>query len=233
MSLVSHFSDQLIVMYAGQVSEIGPTRQVFDHPAHPYSRGLLDAFPSIRGPRVELTGIPGSPPDLARPPQGCRFNPRCPQVFDACRVTEPLLYQVGAVQARCLLHANGPAPVLEHREPPREPGRKQRHGERCQSDPNSDASASNASASSPATAPLLETRGLTKHFKIGGNLSRKTLHAVDDVNIIINRQEIVALAGESGSGKSTIARLLARIYKPTSGEILLPGQAIVSDAYTP
>ncbi len=113
MSLVSHFSDQLIVMYAGQVSEIGPTRQVFDHPAHPYSRGLLDAFPSIRGPRVELTGIPGSPPDLARPPQGCRFNPRCPQVFDACRVTEPLLYQVGAVQARCLLHASGPAPVLE------------------------------------------------------------------------------------------------------------------------
>jgi oligopeptide/dipeptide ABC transporter ATP-binding protein len=112
MSLVSHFSDQLIVMYAGQVSEIGPTRQVFDHPAHPYSRGLLDAFPSIRGPRVELTGIPGSPPDLARPPQGCRFNPRCPQVFDACRVTEPLLYQVGDVQARCLLHAGG-TPVLE------------------------------------------------------------------------------------------------------------------------
>jgi peptide/nickel transport system ATP-binding protein len=112
MSLVSHFSDQLIVMYAGQVSEIGPTRQVFDHPAHPYSRGLLDAFPSIRGPRVELTGIPGSPPDLARPPQGCRFHPRCPQVFDACRVTEPLLYQVGDVQARCLLHA-GAAPLLE------------------------------------------------------------------------------------------------------------------------
>src|ERR1019366_4773309 len=57
MSLVSHFSEQLLVMYAGQVSEIGPTRQVFDHPAHPYSRGLLDAFPSIRGPRVKLTGI--------------------------------------------------------------------------------------------------------------------------------------------------------------------------------
>jgi oligopeptide/dipeptide ABC transporter ATP-binding protein len=112
MSLVSHFSDQLIVMYAGQVSEIGPTRQVFDHPAHPYSRGLLDAFPSIRGPRVELTGIAGSPPDLARPPNGCRFNPRCPQVFDACRVIEPLLYQVGEVQARCLLHAGG-ATLLE------------------------------------------------------------------------------------------------------------------------
>ena len=75
-------------------------------------------------------------------------------------------------------------------------------------------------------APLLETRGLTQHFKIGGNFSRKNLHAVDDANIIINRQEIVALAGESGSGKSTIARLLARIYKPTSGEIYYQGKPL-------
>ena len=84
MSLVSHFSDQLLVMYAGQVVEIGPTRTVFDTPAHPYSRGLLDAFPSIRGPRVQLTGIPGSPPDLAAPPPGCRFQPRCPVASTDC-----------------------------------------------------------------------------------------------------------------------------------------------------
>src|SRR5205823_6624640 len=70
MSLVSHFSQRLMVMYAGQVAEWGPTRTVFDEPAHPYSRGLLDAFPSIRGPRVQLTGIPGSPPNLAAPPAG-------------------------------------------------------------------------------------------------------------------------------------------------------------------
>src|SRR5450432_3544113 len=80
----------------------------------------------------------------------------------------------------------------------------------------------------PAMSPLLETRGMTKHFKIGGNFSRKTLHAVDDVNIVIDRQEIVALAGESGSGKSTIARLLARIYKPTSGEIYYQGKPLSS-----
>ena len=116
MSLVSHFSDQLLVMYAGKVVEAGPTRTVFDTPAHPYSRGLLDAFPSIRGPRVELTGIPGSPPDLARPPSGCRFHPRCPQVMDECLTIEPELYQVGHAQARCLLHAHGhtsPLPAPE------------------------------------------------------------------------------------------------------------------------
>jgi peptide/nickel transport system ATP-binding protein len=105
MSLVSHFSDTLLVMYAGQVVEAGPTRTVFDAPAHPYSRGLLDAFPSIRGPRVELTGIPGNPPDLAQPPSGCRFHPRCPVAFDACDDTAPELYRVGAAHARCLLHS--------------------------------------------------------------------------------------------------------------------------------
>jgi peptide/nickel transport system ATP-binding protein len=107
MSLISHFSDRLIVMYAGQVVEVGGTRAVFDHPEHPYSAGLLDAFPSIRGPKVPLTGIPGSPPSLSDPPPGCRFQPRCPKAFEDCPKIEPELYQVGAVQARCLLHAPG------------------------------------------------------------------------------------------------------------------------------
>ena len=104
MSLVSHFSDRLMVMYAGQVAELGATRRVFDSPLHPYSIGLLDAFPSIRGPRLKLTGIPGSPPDLARPPQGCRFAPRCPKVMARCVTTPPGLYQVEGTEVRCFLH---------------------------------------------------------------------------------------------------------------------------------
>jgi peptide/nickel transport system ATP-binding protein len=113
MSLVSHFSDQLLVMYAGKTVESGPTRTVFDTPAHPYSRGLLDAFPSIRGPRVPLTGIPGSPPDLMQPPPGCRFHPRCPLAAAECSQVEPELYQVGAAQARCLRHAPDRAAGLD------------------------------------------------------------------------------------------------------------------------
>jgi peptide/nickel transport system ATP-binding protein len=113
MSLVSHFSDQLLVMYAGQVVETGPTRIVFDAPAHPYSRGLLDAFPSIRGPRVELLGIPGSPPDLGWPPSGCRFHPRCPVAQSRCTDLAPALYQVGEASARCLLHSGTPARLAD------------------------------------------------------------------------------------------------------------------------
>jgi peptide/nickel transport system ATP-binding protein len=73
---------------------------------------------------------------------------------------------------------------------------------------------------------LLRAERLTKHFKIGGAMARHTLHAVDDVNFSIGRREIVALAGESGSGKSTIARLLARVYKPTAGEISYEGKPL-------
>jgi peptide/nickel transport system ATP-binding protein len=73
---------------------------------------------------------------------------------------------------------------------------------------------------------LLETSGLTKHFRLGGILSKRLLHAVDDVDLTVGEQEIVALVGESGSGKSTIARLIARVYKPTRGEIYFRGRPL-------
>ncbi|HWD62391.1 MAG TPA: ABC transporter ATP-binding protein [Humibacter sp.] len=105
MSLVSHFSDRLLVMYAAQEVEFGETRTVFDDPKHPYSEGLLDAFPSIRGPKVPLVGIPGSPPALSAMPTGCRFEPRCPLAYADCKVVEPELYKVDDVLARCLLYS--------------------------------------------------------------------------------------------------------------------------------
>ena len=104
MSLVSHFSDRLAVMYAGQVIEIGPTRTVFGSPKHPYSAGLLGSFPSIRGPLEPLLGIPGSPPDLSHPPSGCRFHPRCPQVMSHCRTIEPPFYAEEGALVRCHLY---------------------------------------------------------------------------------------------------------------------------------
>jgi peptide/nickel transport system ATP-binding protein len=105
MSVVSLYSDRVMVMYAGQIAEAAPTEAIFDHPLHPYTRGLIDAFPSVTGPRRDLLGIAGSPPDLARLPTGCRFHPRCPEVMPVCRSHEPELYQVGDADVRCLLYA--------------------------------------------------------------------------------------------------------------------------------
>jgi peptide/nickel transport system ATP-binding protein len=83
-----------------------------------------------------------------------------------------------------------------------------------------------ADAAAESRPALLEARGLTRHFKVGGAIARKTLHAVDDVSFTIGEREIVALVGESGSGKSTVARLLARVYKPTAGEIYYQGEPL-------
>jgi peptide/nickel transport system ATP-binding protein len=110
MSLVSHYSDQLMVMYAGQVAEAGPTRRIFSSPMHPYSRGLLEAFPSIRGPKVPLQGIPGAPPDLSVVHDGCRFCDRCPVRLPECGTTEPVLLDRDGISVRCLLYA-GLAPL--------------------------------------------------------------------------------------------------------------------------
>jgi oligopeptide/dipeptide ABC transporter ATP-binding protein len=107
MSLVRHFSDRLLVMYAGQVAEMSNTRELFDRPLHPYSQGLLEAFPSLHGPKVRLLGIPGSPPDLAQPPAGCRFAPRCPQAQPRCTAAAVPLYSVNGSLVRCVLQENG------------------------------------------------------------------------------------------------------------------------------
>ena len=104
MSVVSRYSDRVIVMYAGQIAEAARTDEIFERPLHPYSRGLMNAFPSVRGPRRELAGIPGAPPDLARPPSGCRFHPRCPDVMASCPMREPPLYALGDAEVRCLLY---------------------------------------------------------------------------------------------------------------------------------
>jgi len=104
MSLVRHFSDRLIVMYGGVVAEYGLTNEVFESPMHPYSIGLMEAFPSIRGPKVPLTGIPGSPPNLAIIPPGCRFAARCPKVMARCEAEPPGLYRVDGRLVRCFLH---------------------------------------------------------------------------------------------------------------------------------
>ena len=103
MSVVSHFSDRLAVMYAGEVVELGTTREVFDRPQHPYSQGLLEAFPSLLGELRPLTGIAGNPPSLVDPPMGCFFAPRCPHATDECRAFRPELVTNGAHAVRCHL----------------------------------------------------------------------------------------------------------------------------------
>ncbi|WP_425559069.1 ABC transporter ATP-binding protein, partial [Kutzneria kofuensis] len=106
LSLLIEMSDTIAVMYGGKIVEMAAAEDFHERPQHPYSRGLLESFPTLSGPKKELTGIPGSPPDLRRLPSGCSFRPRCPVAFDACAEHEPRLYQIGSSAAACLLYSD-------------------------------------------------------------------------------------------------------------------------------
>lgn len=95
LGIVAEICDRVAIMYAGKIMEIADVCSLYKNPRHPYSIGLLNAVPKIHGSRSEITGIKGSPPNLINPPSGCRFHPRCPYVFDKCKVYEPPLIEIG------------------------------------------------------------------------------------------------------------------------------------------
>ncbi|MGB3067657.1 MAG: ABC transporter ATP-binding protein [Ottowia sp.] len=105
MGVIAETCDRVAVMYAGRVAEIGPVHEVINHPAHPYSEGLMAAIPDITEDRERLNQIDGAMPRLNAIPSGCAFNPRCPKVFERCRTERPDLMAARATQAACWLHA--------------------------------------------------------------------------------------------------------------------------------
>lgn len=94
LGVVAQTCDRVAVMYAGHIVESGTTRQIFRRPSHPYTRALLDALPGVGGIRQKLRPIGGEPPNLAAPPSGCRFHPRCPQAVERCRSQAPELVEL-------------------------------------------------------------------------------------------------------------------------------------------
>ncbi len=91
LSLLLELADTIAIMYAGRIVEQGAQRDLYRHPRHPYSYGLLNAFPTLTGEQHAMYGIPGTPPDLRQPPAGCAFHDRCPLAFSACTAKLPVL----------------------------------------------------------------------------------------------------------------------------------------------
>ena len=106
LGIVAKMCDQVAVMYAGRMVEAGPVKQIYNAPAHPYTRALLESIPRLGDTRSRLTAIEGQPPDPSAPPPGCAFHPRCPKVMDRCRSEAPPEFRVTDSQtSRCWLSA--------------------------------------------------------------------------------------------------------------------------------
>jgi peptide/nickel transport system ATP-binding protein len=181
LSLLLEIADRVVIMYAGQVVESGTREEIHRRAAHPYTRGLLTSFPRLRGPRVKLSGIPGSPPDLRGALRGCPFVPRCGFATDACSTIDMALTPLAPDHLSA-------CPFVNAAQRPSEPV----------------AVAADRRAEPGPVA--LEAVDLEKRYRLGRNVE---VQAVRGVSLALRRGTITAVVGESGSGKTTVARLLS------------------------
>jgi peptide/nickel transport system ATP-binding protein len=122
MGVIAETCDRVAVMYAGRIAEIGPVHEVINHPAHPYTAGLMAAIPDMSMDRERLNQIDGAMPRLNAIPAGCAYHPRCPRAFARCASERPELLRAGVTRAACWLHDEGCHAGLEKPAPDHDPG---------------------------------------------------------------------------------------------------------------
>ncbi|WP_267643684.1 dipeptide ABC transporter ATP-binding protein [Haloarchaeobius amylolyticus] len=222
LGVVAQTCDTVGVMYAGNLVEKADMDDLFERPTHPYTRGLIDSIPQTDQAYDELPTLDGAMPDLTELPEGCNFAPRCPHATPGCREGgDPALEHVaGTDSAAACIHADD-LDLAEGVEP--------------------DGHAAGRAEVDRSGDPLLDVRGLKKHFDAGDSfldgltlstdgglptIQRQKVKAVDGVDFEIYPGETVGLVGESGCGKSTVARTILQLLGPTDGEVYFDGEPL-------
>jgi peptide/nickel transport system ATP-binding protein len=206
LRLAAQICDEIIVMYAGRAVERGPARTVLSNPAHPYTRCLQLAIPSMAAEQRTLYIIPQQMPSLRqlRGMTGCHFAPRCPLAVEDCRRAQPPDVAIAADHMAACIRVQQTRDIAAMHQP------------------------------SPFTGlpkqPLLEVEGLAKRYTLKSGLfgNNRDISALKNASFQVGENEFVAVVGESGSGKSTLARCVVGLEQPSSGRILLKGEDITA-----
>jgi peptide/nickel transport system ATP-binding protein len=210
LGVIAGRADRVAVMYAGKIVETADTRALFANPRHPYTKALFQALPDkATETRQRLYSIPGAPPDLTRPPDACRFAPRCRYATDRCRADEPpLAGDTPDRQFACFYPVGKTAGEPAVTVAPRPTARLDADG-------------------GTSHDVMLSAANLVKDFPVTSKLlQRKTgrISAVAGVSFDIRPGETFGLVGESGCGKTTIGRLIVGLDEPTSGTLAFRGR---------
>ncbi len=213
LGVIARISNRVGVMYAGELMEEGNVQQVFNSRLHPYTRGLLGCVPRVDASKknISLNSIPGYIPRPDQLPPGCIFAPRCSLADDVCQAERPPQVDVGSGHLTSC-----------------------RRFEVLQRDPVLfKASQKEEKTTNMPDRPLvLEAANVKKYFSVSGGLSSfwqrgsATLKAVDDISIKVRGGLTMGIVGESGCGKTTLARVIVGLEEATSGKITLDGQSL-------
>jgi oligopeptide/dipeptide ABC transporter ATP-binding protein len=223
LGVVAQTCDHVGVMYAGNLVETAELDELFRNPQHPYTRGLIDSIPQTDVEYDELPTLAGSMPDLTDLPNGCNFAPRCEYATEACRTGgNPALEPAAGTTSRAACIRTDEIDLSQGYTPTESSGKRKRIDRSGE--------------------PLFAVKNLKKHFPAGDGflgdltltrsdgglptLERRAVKAVDGIDFEIYEGETVGLVGESGCGKSTVARTALKLLEPTDGEVYFEGQPI-------
>lgn len=217
LGVVAQICDRVAVLYAGELAEDGPTRDLFRQPLHPYTQGLIDSVPKLGDNRrsVQLQAIPGQIPSLGERPPACVYADRCPLAIEICHEERPPLDEpVAGRTVRC------------HRWPEIIAGEISATGQTV---------GGNGAPPPENGSTLLRLEDVSVHFGISRSVAEivrreppEKVRAVNDVNLELPRGQTLGLVGESGSGKTTLARAVVGLQETSDGQMTLLGVQLPS-----
>jgi peptide/nickel transport system ATP-binding protein len=211
LPLVAGLSDRLAVLYAFQFVEVGPAEDILANPSHPYTRALLKAVPNLDTPLSEMRPIDGAAPDPVNIPEGCSYHPRCPMATDRCRSSEPAFQTVAADHRAACYHWEDAAEAVPFTDTT---GTKERIEGNQSAEPV-------VSLDDVEVHFETEQTGLLNFFS-----DPDTVRAVDGVDLDVYENDVVALVGESGCGKTTLGKAAIAAERPTGGAVTYRGQDV-------
>jgi len=224
LDVARDMADRVAVMYAGQIVEWAGRDALYAAPRHPYTQKLFAVLPRLERRGERLDSLPGQVPAADAVIVGCRFADRCPQAFARCRNEASAFHETAPGHfARCHL-ADPKAPSPDGQKVVASLAAQRNAGEI-----RGDSGVPPAPASGLATEAVLEVRDLAVYFPVRRGLFKRTVdhfRAVDGVSLHVSAGETLALVGESGCGKTTLARAILRLIAPTRGEVRVAGEAV-------